>query len=197
LQHGTKAYVEGPSGAGKSSLLRLLGNLAMPAAGKVHHAPPLRTDHAQPRRQSQICCVNTQSPVLSGSLRRALTLGTRTRPDDERIEAVASGFGLQVVLDRLGGLDGRVAESGNNLSRSERCRVLLARAALSDADLVLVDDLDELVDELSAKALQAWLLGTSATVVYVSKDPELYLAADEIWHLNGGQLSVYPFNATA
>eukprot|EP01041_Mallomonas_annulata_P037868 gene37868-61258_t len=139
----------------------------MPAAGKVHHAPPSRGDHAQARRQIQICFVNTQSPVLSGSLRRALTLGARTRPSDERIEAVASGFGLQAVLDRLGGLDGRVAESGNNLSRSERCRLLLARAALSDADLVLVDDLDELVDEASAKALQAWLLGTSATVVYV------------------------------
>ena len=196
LHRGTKVVVEGAGGSGKSSLLRLLGNLALPQAGRVHHTPPPRGDQAGARRTSQICFVDTQSPVLSGSLRRALTLNTRTRPGDDSIAAVALGFGLRGVMERLGGLDGRVAESGNNLSRSERHRLLLARAALSDADLVLVDDLDELVDDTSAEALSAWLLGSAATVVYVSQHAARYPPADEIWHLNSGQLAAQPQGAS-
>ena len=75
-----------------------------------------------------IAYVGPRSPILQGSLRRALTLGVSPRPDDDTIHAMAARFGLGALIERLGGLGGRVGESGRTLSDGSirRIRDLLA-----------------------------------------------------------------------
>ncbi len=72
--------------------------------------------------------VGPRSPILAGGLRRAFGLGLTPRPTDERLLTVGRDFGLGRTIARLGGLDGRVAENGRDLSSGERSRLLLARA---------------------------------------------------------------------
>ncbi len=177
LPRHARAVLSGAPGTGKSRLLRALAGLDTAGPGQVLLGPA-----APPRLR--VCWIHARAPLLGGSLRRALTQDSRQRPDDERIFAVARAFGLQRLLKRSGGLDMRLAEGGANLSDTEIRRLLLTRAALSDADLVLLDDLDTLLDTATRAAWQDWLNSTAATVLFVSQDPELQSQADTHWALD-------------
>jgi len=165
LYRGDKVCLRGASGSGKTTLLRLLAGSIQPQTGRLQRRP----DPAWSGRQ-WIAHIEAQGPVLSGSLRRALTLGSRPRPSDARILEVVQQLGLHSTLERMGGLDGRVLWSGRNLSDYERRRLLLARAMLATMPVVLIDDLGLGTDPELAQALQRWLQSSAATVVWVGFD---------------------------
>jgi ABC-type transport system involved in cytochrome bd biosynthesis fused ATPase/permease subunit len=146
LGAGGKAVLVGPAGSGKSALLRVAAGLAPPARGKarVFGADPQRL--AARRLGRTVLYLGPEPPLLAGSLRRALCLGLRRRPDDATLRATAERAGLGPLLDRLGGLDGRVAESGRTLSHGERALIALARLALAPQAMALIDGIDAHLD---------------------------------------------------
>ncbi|SDF78750.1 ATP-binding cassette, subfamily B/ATP-binding cassette, subfamily C, CydC [Limimonas halophila] len=185
---GDRVAVVGPNGAGKSTLLDLAARLDDPASGHVRldgadlrHVPPSR-------RAREIALVRAATPILKGSLRAALAAACAERPDDDAIEAVAHAHGLAGVLDRLGGLDGKLAEGGRNLSAGERRRVLLARAALAQPRLLLLDEADDALDPAGRSALRTLLRTTPATVLMVTHDRDAALAADTVWFVRDGRV---------
>ena len=155
----------GPSGVGKSTLLELAAGLRTPTAGTV------RAGRAH---------LVTQRPFLpAGTLRNALVLG--------------NDAGDQAVWDalRLVGLEGFVAglplalatplgDDGFGLSAGQRARVALARAILSTAPVLLVDEPTAHLDPASAGQVHEVLvgLGERRTVVVVTHRPELVALAD-------------------
>jgi ABC-type multidrug transport system fused ATPase/permease subunit len=185
---GERVAVVGPNGAGKSTLLDLAARLDDPASGRVRlDGADLRTVPPS-RRAGEIALVRAATPILKGSLRAALAAACAERPDDDAIEAVARAHGLAGVLDRLGGLDGKLAEGGRNLSAGERRRVLLARAALARPRLLLLDEADDALDPAGRAALRTLLRTTPATVLMVTHDRDAALAADTVWFIRDGRL---------
>jgi ABC-type multidrug transport system fused ATPase/permease subunit len=128
---GELVMLSAPAGRGKSSLLALAAGLEQPAAGEVRFGE----GDASPRA----VLIGSAAPILQGSLRRALSLGAPRRPNDGRIEDVARGFGLGPLIERTGGLQSRIAESGRTLSDGEIVRIHMARAQLSGANIIVVD----------------------------------------------------------
>lgn len=85
-----------------------------------------------------IALIGPSPQILRGSLRRVLTLGCDGRPDDRRLARLATEHGLGPLLERLGGLDGRVQERGHNLTVDECDAISLVRLHLLRARLILV-----------------------------------------------------------
>ncbi len=185
---GEKIAVFGPNGAGKSTCLALAAGLEEPAEGCVTIDGVDLRDLPLGERQQRLVYVGPRSPILRGSLRRALTLGISPRPDDSRIEVVARDFGLGLVLERLGGLDGRISANGRNLSEGEARRVQLIRAALAKPALLLIDDVDGALDSAGRETLTKLLRDTAATVLLATRDPAFARTADQIWVLSNGSL---------
>ncbi|XVJ69306.1 MAG: ABC transporter ATP-binding protein [Rhizobacter sp.] len=190
LMRGCKVSLQGPMGSGKSSLLRLLAGLVSPRSGVVEYASMRDGNAPNHRAHPSIHYLGAHSILLSGSLRRNLTLGAVTRPDDERILVTATALGLEPLLQRLGGLQGKVLPSGSNLSTGEARRVLLVRAMLCGADLVLIDDLDDLLDLPHRSSFADWLAHSTSTVVWANRDAEDLLHHHERWQLDHNQLQV-------
>lgn len=129
------------------------------------NAQPLLWQPDRSLEEPSITLVDDGSPLLGGSLRRAATFGSPRRPSDKRVLRVLQDLGLQGLINRVGGLDGRLGWSGDGLSGEERRRLLLARAMLSTSDLVLLDDLGvDLTPDLQT-ALRHWLGRCKASVV--------------------------------
>lgn len=186
---GEKIGIIGANGSGKSLLLQLISGMEQPLSGhiEIDRCPASSWLNSGKKR---ILYLGDQAPILSGSLRRALTMGMQRRPDDEEIVKMAKCYGLTNVLQRLNGLDGHIAEAGRNLSGGEIGRILLTRAALSHAHLILLDEPDKNLD-ICGKALVAKLLrSTKATLFLVSHDQNQFEHIDSFWQLHDGKISV-------
>lgn len=180
---GEKIAVVGGNGVGKSTLLAVLAGLEPIRAGQVLiDGIDLAAFSTGDRRQT-IAYVGPRSPILRGTLRRALTLGITPRPSDDRIEAAAWAFGLGPVLDRLGGLDGSIAENGRNLSSGEARRVHLVRAALAEPDLLLLDEPDDAMDRDGRAVVKRLIRQTKATTLVVTHDRSLAAELDLVWNV--------------
>jgi len=187
IEAGQKIGITGPNGSGKSTLIKLIAGMERPSRGRILLD---QLSHMKWARifKKRIVYIGTGSPILRGSLRKALTMGAHPRPDDTMIESVARHFGLGSVLTRLGGLDGRIAENGGNLSTGELKRVLLTRAALTPADLLLLDDLDLTLDDSGIKLMEELIHKNDATVLVVSRNNQLLSSIETIWTLEDGEL---------
>ena len=157
IDAGATAIISAPSGHGKSSLLRLAAGLEQPDVGTV------RFDGGDCARRTVV--IGSDAPFLQGSLRRSLCLGALKRPTDEVVLEVAEAFGLDRLIDRLEGLDGRLGEGGRTLSEGEAVRVQMARAVLARPNIVIVDSpLIEIDPELTS-GLAALRRRSDATIL--------------------------------
>ena len=165
--------VTGPSGVGKSTLLELLAGLRHPSAGTV----------IAPRSH-----LVTQRPFLApGTVRDNLTLGIgSTGSTDQVLWEVLREVGLDGMIAALAqGLDTRLGDDGFGLSAGQRARLTLARAALSSAPLILLDEPTAHLDEESAALAHRLIqeLAELRTVVAVTHRPALLTLADQHIHL--------------
>jgi thiol reductant ABC exporter CydD subunit len=158
--------VTGSSGVGKSTLLELLAGLRQPSAGTV----------TAPRSH-----LVSQRPFLApGTVRDNLTLGNDCT--DDELWDVLREVGLDGMIAALAqGLDTRVGDDGFGLSAGQRARLTLARAALSSASLVLLDEPTAHLDQESAALAHHMIqrLAVERTVVAVTHRPELLNVAEQ------------------
>lgn len=182
---GEMLAVTGPSGSGKSSLLALLAGLAVPSAGRA---------------------LVDDRPVLDGL--------------DARLGLVLQGYGLVSVLTAaenvevaLQALDvpaadvrsralealvsvglGDLAErSVEELSGGQRQRVAVARALVTEPDVVLADEPTAQQDgetKLRILALLRAAADRGAVVLVATHDPEVVAACDRETALHDGRLVV-------
>ena len=165
--------VTGPSGVGKSTLLELLARLRHPSAGTI----------TAPRSH-----LVTQRPFLApGTVRDNLTLGNDSADGtDQGLWEVLREVGLDGMIAALAqGLDTRLGDDGFGLSAGQRARLTLARAALSSAPLLLLDEPTAHLDEESAALAHRLIqeLAELRTVVAVTHRSELLTLADQHIHL--------------
>ena len=185
---GQKIAIVGGNGAGKSMLLSLAAGLEQPSDGDVILGDRPPSSLGADERRRMIALVGARSPILAGSLRRALTMGSAKQPDDETILAQAEAFGLKDVIARLGGLDGRLSEGGRNLSSGEVRRVLLTRASLSASHLMLLDEPDDALDADGPALVERLVRQSDATTLIITHNVELARRMDQLWFVIGGRI---------
>ncbi|OLT18027.1 thiol reductant ABC exporter subunit CydC [Serinicoccus sp. CUA-874] len=160
----------GPSGAGKTTVLELLAGLRTPDAGQV----------VAPRAH-----LAAQRPViLPGTVRDNLALVDEGLTGPQMVAAL-DRVGLWDALAGREGLDTVLGDDGFGLSAGQRSRLALARAALSGAPLVLLDEPTANVAITSLPALHTVITALARTrrVVVVTHDPDLAALADDRWRV--------------
>jgi len=160
----------GPSGAGKTTLLELLAGLRVPTAGTVH----------APRAH-----LATQRPLLlPGTVRDNLTLGAPDVTEGEMTVALGR-VGLWAALRDRHGLDTVLGDDGFGLSAGQRGRLALARALLSDAPLVLLDEPTAHIATGDLPAIRRLIvdLARHRRVVVATHDLGLAGLADQQWRV--------------
>ena len=191
LEEGTFTALTGISGAGKTTLIHLLAGLQEPDEGQVfllgRDLGEMKEEERTLFRRRHISLVLQEGALLPGltveeNILLPMTMDTGRLVEEERLEQILEALGLTRLRRRFPA----------RLSGGERQRVVLGRALLSDAEIILADEPCARLDRRQSLEIMGLLkecAGTwNRTVLMATHDLDLAQICDQILVLRDGQI---------
>ena len=188
---GERIALVGPTGAGKSTLAKLIARFYDPVEGAVSLGGVDLRDATLASLRERIVVVPQEGYLFTGTIRDNVRIG---RPDatDAEVDAALDGarHPRAVQASLPDGLDTEVRERGSRLSAGERQLVSLARAALADPPVLVLDEatsnLDPGTEHVVEHALEP--LTDQRTVIVVAHRLSTAARADRVAVVDDGRL---------
>ena len=188
---GETVAVVGRTGSGKSTLLSLLLRVDEPPAGAIRIGGRDVRDIPLPDLRRNVVAVPQETFLFSDTIAANVAFGNPDATPDEIAEAVrAAGLGSDLAGFPKG-LDTIVGERGITLSGGQKQRTALARALVSKAPILILDDAFSSVDtETEAKILSGLRAAAEGrTLFLVSHRLSTIQDADRIVVLDQGRVA--------
>lgn len=166
---GERLALVGPTGAGKSTLAKLLARLYDPTAGTITYAGVDLRDATFRSLRERIVVVPQEGHLFQGSIADNVRIG-RPGASTEDVAVALHLIGAYERFARLPeGLETEVRERGSRLSAGERQLVSLARAALANPQVLVLDEatsnLDPGTEAAVELAMTALMEGRTSIVI--------------------------------
>lgn len=185
-----RVAIVGETGSGKTTFAKLLTRLMDPTAGKVEIGG-VDVRHVQfDSLRDRVVMVPQEGILFRGTIADNVRMGLPEASREDLLTAFKE-LGLADWLSELAqGLDTPVGERGGSLSVGERQLVTLARAAIADPDLLVLDEATSAVDPATEVRINRALnrLTTGRTVVTIAHRLSTAEAADRILVFDDGRL---------
>ena len=186
IEAGQRVALVGPRGAGKSTLLRLLAGAERRYKGELLWDGEPRWPRADARTTPRIAYLSDAPDWPRVRVAEYLRLAGARR---ESVERVADLCGLERLFTRLP--NGPATKlSGSDLSKGERRSLALARALLSGAPLLLLDEPfgEEPAAKVAAKVEMLVAIAYDSTIVMALPELPLVACLDRVVELSQGSL---------
>ncbi len=185
---GEKVALVGPSGVGKSTVAALLQGQLRPWKGRVQVGGVVA---GTPAARADLSVVEQRTYLFLGTIAENLRLARPAATDDQLWDVLAVAGLADDVRAMPKGLETPVGEHGTLLSGGQAQRLSIARAALRDAPILLLDEPTSQVDLAGEAAIVESLdrLSAGRTVLVISHRPGAVLAADRVITLRDGTLA--------
>jgi ATP-binding cassette subfamily B protein len=194
---GEKLALVGPTGAGKSTLAKLMARLYDPQVGSVTYGGIDLKMATMASLRERIVVVPQEGFLFNGTIRDNLRIARSTATDEEIDAAIAAIGATEHFATLPDGLDTEVRERGSRLSAGERQLVALARAALVDPAVLVLDEatsnLDPGTEAEVEHALERLMAGR--TVIVVAHRLSTVQRADHIAVIADAQVAEYGTHA--
>ena len=188
---GERLALVGPTGAGKSTLAKLMARLYDPSTGTVSFGGVDLRHATLHSLRNRVVVVPQEGFLFSGTIRDNLSIARPSASDDEIAQSLAAIGVLEHFMSFTEGLDTEVRERGSRLSAGERQLIALARAALVDPAVLVLDEatsnLDPGTEAEVEHALESLML--NRTVVVVAHRLSTVRRADRIAVVDAGGLA--------
>lgn len=180
----------GPSGAGKSTIIRMLSRLYDPDHGQV------LIDGMDIRRltlsslREQIAVVMQETTLFATSVSDNIAYGRLDATDEEIVKAAKLSNAHEFIVALPEGYETVLGERGATLSAGQRQRIAVARAAISNAPILILDEptsgLDEKNSRIVVDAVRNLLRGR--TVIMITHQPHEAARADRVLYIEQGRV---------
>jgi ATP-binding cassette subfamily C protein CydC len=165
LDPGARLAVTGPSGSGKTTLLMTIAGLLPPLDGHVLLDGTDLSQFDEGEQRAAVGFFAEDAHVFATTVRDNLLVARGDCRDDE-LSAALDAVGLGDWATSLPeGLSTVLTGGAQSLSAGQRRRLLLARAVLSPARIVLLDEPTEHLDAIDAERVLCDLLGPESGLV--------------------------------
>jgi thiol reductant ABC exporter CydC subunit len=187
LEPGRRVALTGASGAGKTTVVDLLVRFLDPEAGRVTLDGRDLRNYRQEDLRRAIAVAGQDSHVFSTTIRANVRLARPDASDEELEDALRRARILDWVRDLPDGWDTLVGEEGRELSGGQRQRLVVARALLADARVLVLDEPTAHLDTETAERLIDDVLDAAAgrTVLLITHRPEGLDRMHEVVRLPG------------
>lgn len=191
IEAGERLALVGPTGGGKSTLAKLAGRLYDPVAGSVRFGGVDLRQVLLSHIRERIVVLPQEGFLFRGTVLENVALGRPGATLDQAREAVAK-LGLSEWVASLPEGEGTdVGERGSHLSAGERQLVSLARAALTDPAVLIMDEATSSIDPGTERQAEAAMgaLVEGRTVIVVAHRLNAAEHADRVAVVRDGSLA--------
>ena len=189
IKPGDHVALVGPTGSGKTTLIRLLCRLYEPQKGNIYIDGQNIKSIPIDSLRKQLGVVLQDTFLFSGNVADNLRLDSSI--DNQRLKDVCNDLGLDNLLKKLpNGLDTYIRERGGNLSSGERQLLSIARVAIRDPKILIMDEATAFMDPSTEATLQRDLdrLLEKRTALVIAHRLATIEASDRILVMRKGSL---------
>jgi len=190
IKKGEKVGIIGKIGSGKSTLAKLLINLYEPTSGSIliDNTEIRQIDPVDLRRA--IGYVPQEPFLFMGTIKDNITIGEQYATDEEILKASQIAGVHRFLGKHESGYDLIVGERGEGLSGGEKQSVTLARAILSNPDILVLDEPTNAMDDLTEQQFKENLKSiiSDKTVIIVTHKPSILSLVDRLIVVDEGKI---------
>jgi ATP-binding cassette subfamily C protein LapB len=190
IKEGEKVAILGKIGSGKSTLIKLLQNLYVPTSGSVlvDQTDVRQIDPVDLRRAIGVV---PQEPFLfMGSIKDNITIGEPFATDEEVLRASMIAGVHDFLSKHESGYDLIVGERGEGLSGGEIQSVALARALVSNPNIMILDEPTNSMDRQTEKVFidKMSRIIKDKTLILITHKVSILSLVDRVIVLENGQV---------
>jgi ATP-binding cassette subfamily B protein len=189
-QPGQTVAIVGPTGAGKTTLVNLVMRFYDVTSGRITLDGVDIAAMPRSALREQIGMVLQDTWLFAGTIRDNIAYGRPDATEEQILEAARATYVDRFVHSLPDGYDTMLEEDGTNLSAGERQLLTIARAFLSDPELLILDEATSSVDTRTELLLQHAMaaLRTDRTSFVIAHRLSTIRDADLILVMEGGAI---------
>ena len=191
IQKGSRVALVGSSGSGKTSLISILSGFNKQSSGEIlinNEATSLNSNSWT----SKISYISQFPYIFPDTIKNNILFYEKDIVNDERLKEVCKLVGLDKFIEELpNGYDTFIGEAGNELSGGQAQRIAIARALISNREIIILDEPTSHLDietefEIKEKLLQ---LFEGRTVIIATHRLHWLNNMDYIVNLENGMIA--------
>ncbi|MBQ4050457.1 MAG: ABC transporter ATP-binding protein [Oscillospiraceae bacterium] len=191
VKKGETVGIIGGTGSGKSSLVSMIPRFYDATEGRVLvNGADVREQPLQALRE-KVAVVMQKAVLFKGSVEENLRWGKRDATEEEMYRALEIAQARDFVDAKPRKLKEHIEQGGKNLSGGQRQRLTIARALISEPEILILDDSASALDFATDARLRAAIRENSEdmTVLIVSQRASTVLHADKIIVMDDGEMA--------
>ena len=191
VRPGMTAAIVGPTGAGKTTIINLLMRFYDPDSGEIRLEGEniAKANRLSVRRSYTMVLQDTW--LFSGTIAENIAYGSPREVSRDEIVSAAKSAGIHSFITALPhGYDTVITDEGVNISKGQKQLLTIARAMISDAPVLILDEATSNVDSMTEMRIQSAMskLMAGRTSFVIAHRLSTVRSADVIFVLRDGRV---------
>jgi ABC-type multidrug transport system fused ATPase/permease subunit len=180
----------GESGSGKSTIVNLLLALYQPSLGEILVDGSNLGEVDSLTWRKRIGVVDQEVYLLNTSIKENIIFGRQNISDLDIYRATNTALAHEFIENLENGYQTVVGDRGHKLSGGQQQRIALARALVSNPDILVLDEATSSLDSISERYIQKAIenMHESRTIIVIAHRLSTVSAADKILVLDSGNI---------
>lgn len=189
IPRNSKVTLTGKSGSGKSTLAKMLVKFYLPTTGNIYINSTNIKDIETYNLRENITYLPQQPYIFTGTIMENLLLDG-TNIQNKEIEEVLDAVTIKEEIEKMPmGYNTRISSDGSGLSGGQKQRLALARALMSDSEILILDEATSSLDGPTEQKVLNYLFSLpQKTIIFIAHGSVVSKKADIIYVMDNGQI---------
>lgn len=189
IKQGSKIALVGISGSGKSTLAKMMVNFYNPNQGEIRLGDMNLNQIDKKSLRKHINYLPQQPYVFNGTILENLLLGAKEGTTREDILRAVELAEIREDIERMPlNYQTELTSDGTGISGGQRQRIALARALLTDASILILDEATSSLDILTEKRIVDNLMNLDKTLIFIAHRLTIAERVEKVIVLDRGKI---------